>query len=288
MSGAAARKGRCNLLAQGCLPLKGPAIRWGMLTGVSSAKLKLDRIRVQIEEISALIRKLSETKDTYEIVKDANGKETLHFLIDAPSGIQIIAGEIVYQFRSALDHLAFQLVQSNPIRLPEGWEGRCQFPLHMDVPTHGRKVPIPYPIPVPYAAFKDRLPGISKEAYEFIESVQPYHSGQGVHNILRIIGRLANIDKHRHLYVLLPRIAVQHEFTYSDGFRGTSVQGGLMHGAEIPLEAPGGLPKRTFTPYVTFNEAIGIGPATLGTEHVFEVCLEMFRTVIIPTFEKLI
>jgi len=115
----------------------------------------------------------------------------------------------------------------------------------------------------------------------------------GIHNILRIIGKLANIDKHKHPYVLLPRIAVRHDIVYSGGMTGTSVLGGLNDGAEIPLaeEIPGGSPvnvKRSFTPYITFDETIGVGPDTLETEDVLKVCLEQFETVIIPTFEKLI
>jgi hypothetical protein len=242
-----------------------------------------------------LIGELVETKNTYEILKDANGKEILHFLVTPPSDVQIIAGEIIYQFRSALDHLAFQLVQSNPKGeiLPSKWDERCQFPLLLDVPTHGKTVKIPYPVPVPYSFFEERLPGISDAAYAFIESVQPYHSGPGIHNILRIIGRLANIDKHRHLYVLLPRIAVRHDFTFSHGMQGATSRGGLKHGAEIPLlqEIPGDPPmdvKRSFAPYITFDETVGVGPDSLGTENLLEVCLKEFKTVIIPAFENLI
>jgi hypothetical protein len=264
------------------------------VSGVASANLKLARIAIHLDEINGIIDDLAKSKDTYEIIKDTDGKETLHFLVDAPTDIQIIAGEIIYQFRSVLDHLAFQLVKSNPqgLALPERWDEHCQFPLLLDVPKR-KDTRLPYPVPVPREFFKDRLPGISEEAYAFIEGVQPYRNGPGVHNILRIVGRLANIDKHRHLYVLLPRVAVQDEVTYSDGIRGASVQGGLKHGAEIPLldEIPGYSPrnvKRSFTRYITFDETIGVGPDSLGTENVLEICLEQFTTVIIPAFEKLI
>jgi hypothetical protein len=264
------------------------------INGIASAKLKLVRIAKHLNEINSIIGELAKSTDTYEIIKDTNGKDTVHFLVDAPTDIQIIAGEIIYQFRSALDHLAFQLVESNPkrIKLPKGWERDCQFPILLTVPTCG-KPPIEYPVPVPYGFFENKLPGISMAAYAFIESAQPYHSGKGVHNILRIIGKLSNIDKHRHLYVLLPRISVQDDVTYSDGMRGTSILGGLKHGAEIPLpdEFPGQSPmnmKRSFTPYITFDKTIGEGPDTVETENLLEVCLEQFKTVIIPAFEKLI
>src|ERR1017187_354311 len=106
------------------------------ISGVASAKLKLARIATQIDFINSIINKLARSKDAYVIAKDSDGKEIINFLVDAPTDVQIIAGEIIYQFRSALDHLAFDLVQSNPqrISLPTHWEERCQFPLLLDVP----------------------------------------------------------------------------------------------------------------------------------------------------------
>ncbi len=258
------------------------------ISGIASAKLKLARIAAHLNEINRLIEKLAETEDTYEIISEADGKETLHFLVDAPTDIQIIAGEIIYQLRSALDHLAFHLVQSNG-RIPPR---RCQFPLLLEVPKR-RNMGIPYSVPVPYEFFEEGLPGISNTAYAFIESVQPYHSGPGVHNVLRVIGKLANIDKHRHLYVLLPRLAVRHEFTFSDGMLATSSIGGMKDGAEIPwlADVPDATPmtmKRNFTPYITFDETIGVGHDTLVTDDLLKACLEQLETVIVPTFEKLI
>jgi hypothetical protein len=265
-----------------------------MLSAVDFAKLKLARVSVHLREINGVLRGLVEAKDTYEILRDANGKETLHFLVDAPSDLHIISGEIVYQFKSALDHLAFALVQSNPrgVKLLKGWERTCQFPLHLTVPTYGSP-PLKYPVPVPYQCFEKKLPGISDAAYAFIESVQPYHRGPGVHNILRIIEKLANVDKHKHPYALLPTLSLREDSTHSNGITGMSVRGGFKHGAEIPLpnDFPGEPPvhtKRSFTPYITFDKTIGEGPDTLGAEDVLQVCLEQFETVIIPAFDRLI
>ena len=264
------------------------------IDSIASAKLKLARIAVHVDEINQIIVKLAHSKDAYEILTDTNGKETIHFFVNAPPEIPIIAGEIVYQFRSMLDQFAFQLVKSNPsgMLLPKDWGRICQFPVLLTIPATGNP-PILHTIPVPYEFFEERLPGITRAAYAFIESLQPYRSGPGIHNILRIIGKLSNIDKHKHPYVLLPRMAVRHDVTYSDGMRGTSVLGGLKHGAEVPLpevpprDSPMNV-KRTFVPYITFDETIGAGPDTLGTDNLLKVCLEQFETVIIPAFEKLI
>lgn len=259
------------------------------ISGVASAKLKLARIALHLDEINTIVGNLANTQDAYETVIQSDGKEKLHFLVPPPPELQIIAGEIIYQFRSALDHLAFDLVQFGG-REP----GRkCQFPLLLDVPTCG-KPPLTYPIPVPKEFFEDALPGISDAAYAFIEGIQPYHRGPGIHNILRVIGTLANIDKHRHLYVLLSRASVNFKFTYSDGMLASSTLGGLQHGAEVPwladiLDATPPMDvKRSFTPYVTFDETIGAGPDTLETENLLEVCVEQFKAIMIPAFEKLI
>jgi hypothetical protein len=87
--------------------------------------------------------------------------------------------------------------------------------------------------------------------------------------------------------------APRFDFTYSDGIRASSSLGGLKHGAEVPWleDIPNTTPtdvKRSFTPYITFDETVGAGPDPLGTENLLEVCLEQFETVIISEFEKLI
>lgn len=265
------------------------------ISGLESAKLKITRASVHLDAINRmLVDFASRNKGLYEIASDANGEETVQFLVGVPRDVLVVVGEIVYQLRSCLDHLAFSLVESNPggVILPKNWEKRCEFPLHIDVPKD-RNSKIPYSIPVPYAAFKDSLPGISKIAYTFIEGVQPYHGGAGIHNILRIIAKLSHIDKHRHLHVIIPRLAVHEHITYTSGNRGVSTVGGLKHGAEVPLpdeltDDPAVKVERSFTPYVTFDETIGLGPDTLESQNLLELCLKYTESDIIPAFEKLI
>jgi hypothetical protein len=265
------------------------------VSGLESAQLKLARVAVHLHEIRYLISEATRKANTYKIIKDSNGKDTVQFLVPPPRDISVIIGEIVYQFKSALDHLAFELVQSNPAKiiLPKNWVRDCQFPLCLNIPTHGNP-PIVYDLPVPIEFFEPKLPGISKAAYAFIESVQPYNRGAGIHNVLRIVAKLANIDKHHHLHIMVPRVAVHHHVTYSNGFTGASTVGGLKHGAEVPLftEIEGNPTvnmDRTFSPYVTFDaETIGQGPDTLESQNVLEVILRQFKSVIIPTFAQLL
>ena len=91
-----------------------------------------------------------------------------------------MAGEIVYHLRSALDHLAFELVKTNPQRvtLPADWQRRCQSPLCIEIPRTGNP-PVPVEVPLPFNFFKKSLPEITAQAFTFIEALQPYNQGSG-------------------------------------------------------------------------------------------------------------
>lgn len=175
-----------------------------IISGLDSASLKIVRASEHLQEIKKVVGSLASTPNSYELVEDGSGKEKIHFLIQPPSQITILAGEIVYQLRSALDHLAFELVRLNftGIPLPADWETRCCFPLWPKAP---KKRPV-------YNCFDRVLPGISETAFAFIEHVQPYRSGSGPHNAMRLIAQLSNIDRHRYVNVTLPKASQCHHW----------------------------------------------------------------------------
>jgi len=258
-----------------------------MVSGLNSAVAKVIRAKKHLDEIDRIIVDITSKAGAYEIIQDAHGKETVNFLIEPPLDVAILAGEIVYQLRSAIDHLAFELVKSNPsgIVLPPKWDGRALFPLWITSPKH-----------TTYNCFDSVLPGITKPAFAFIESLQPYHSGPGHHNVMAIIAKLSNIDKHRHLNAILPRVAIRQDFNSARGLHSASVVGGLQQGAEVPsitLDRGESDPivdmKRSFLPYVTFEEiAIGAGPASLESQQVLEFCVESIKRIVIPAFIQLL
>jgi hypothetical protein len=269
-----------------------------MLTGIDSAVAKVIRATEHLDAINRLIDSLTSSANAYEIIKDADGKEVINFLVDPPPPVAVLAGEIIYQLRSALDHLTFDLVKLNPsgVPLPAGWERRCDFPLWLTIPGEQIRCGHATP-PLPYNCFAKTLPGISKAAFSFIEGLQPYRTGQGHHNVMAIIAKLSNIDKHRHLNAILPRIAVRQDFKTARGLNSTSIVGGFRHGAEVQNvimtrgsgEDPTVDMKRTFLQYVTFDEpAIGAGPASLEAQNVLEVCTETVKRVVIPEFIQLL
>ena len=260
-----------------------------MISGIDSAAAKVTRAEAHLNSLRSAIRDYAGT-ELAKFVPQTDSEEIVDISIEPPPAITIIAGEIVYQLRSALDHLAFDLVQKNSsgINLPKDWFKRCEFPLLVDVPTHGNP-PTPYPIPVPYERFERMLPGISAAAFAFIESVQPYHR-LGTANVLRLLAQLWILDKHRYLNVTIPRVAIHWQCQMSDGTVVDTVRGGFRHGAQIDKNALGDLDgvvvvKRQLLPYVTFDEpAVGDGNATLEVENLLEVCLEQVKRIIIPAF----
>jgi hypothetical protein len=248
--------------------------------GSASAKLKIIRASEHLKAIKRCIRTYVRSK-SYEIVTDSNGKETLHITKVPPDPIAILAGEMIHQLRSSLDHLAFDLVKANQtnIALSPKWGERCCFPMWVKTP----KTP-----PVYNCNCFDVLPGITKAAFTFIESVQPYNRGDCA-SALRSLAVLSNIDKHRHLNVTVTNIVTREVLRTAQGRIGLS-RSGLKHGAEIKHVLPQPQPtvdvKISIAAYVTFDEPT-IGQASrLGVEDLLQVCLDQVETVIVPAFNQ--
>ncbi len=255
------------------------------VSGLESADLKLVRAAEHLNAIEACSTAYAD-RDPCKIVTDSNGKETLKITETPPPQIAIIAGEMVYQIRSALDHLAFDLVKLNPniSTIDPKWFEHCEFPLRTKI-VRGCKLPLPQ------AQFSRALPGISIRAFTFIESVQPYY-GRPFSNQIGILAGLSNIDKHRYLNLTVARFS--HSELITDANLTTVVKCGLQNGAEIkPLISPDEIPsnvdlQRSFSAFVTFGEPSLGRAATLPVESVLKSCLDAVRNGILPTFEELL
>ena len=159
---------------------------------------KIERSRNQIATLSADIDELCGTirrSIVHEVHREA-GVQMWVFRGDAPDvpiEWSIRVGEVLYNLRSALDHLVWQLVLANgrePTR-------DNQFPILNEEEewTHSRTVKI--------------LKGISDENSKRIRSLQPFNAPLGLRaegslrgfdaHPLRTLNDLCNIDKHRHL-----------------------------------------------------------------------------------------
>jgi hypothetical protein len=166
------------------------------------------------------------------------------------------------------------------------WQEHCQFPLKTRVPKNHR-------IPLPKECFSGDLPGISDPVYTFIESIQPYHRVGAANNALRVLVYLSNIDKHRHLNLIRPRVRQYESFRTIKGFRGSG-QHALDRGARIePLPSwqddRAVRVHRRYRTFVAFKEGDYLGEATtLPVDYLLELILEQIKTTIVPTMNKFI
>ena len=175
------------------------------ITGLESAKLKLIRASEHIKRIGQQVAAYSGS-DSHTVVTLPHGTDRISVREEPPLGISILAGEVVYQIRSALDHLAFDLVKLNHTGgpLPANWGDSCFFPLWLNIPKK----------PTVYNCFSHILPGISKTAFTFIEAAQPYRGG-ALGNHLRLLAYLSNLDKHRYLSLTKARLSTNERIATS-------------------------------------------------------------------------
>ncbi len=224
---------------------------------------KLERV---LDHLEAVRQAVSDDIATYShsLFVEADGKETLHLPEPTPL-IAMFAGEFLYQLRSALDHLASDLVQVNRagIELAPKWEEKCQFPILCNPLKPGDTIPLAY------GRFEN-LPGIPHGAHAIIESVQPYYPPErrttSANTSLGLLSKLSNIDKHRRLALTRTRAKVHHHIVYKSGFTGESLVT-LDDGAEVPAPDEGKDDpivdvQRSMTITVAFDERVALGDAT--------------------------
>lgn len=104
---------------------------------------------------------------------------------ETSSRISILAGEVAHQLRSALDHLAWQLVEANQQTPNE----HTSFPVRLAPFSGGRSF-------VRVTTRGGTLQGVPPAAARLIEEAQPYHAAHPTRNWLAVLDRLWNTDKH--------------------------------------------------------------------------------------------
>jgi hypothetical protein len=108
----------------------------------------------------------------------------LHESSPLPLGWGVIVGDAVHNLRSALDHLAWQVVSRDGGDPTE----QTMFPIVDDAAYWSK-------------AARRRLPGASYESRSFFEELQPYQRSRDPRMVKRqplyVLRELSNIDKHR-------------------------------------------------------------------------------------------
>lgn len=171
-----------------------------------SHRQKLKRARAHLDTFYSTVQDFLKT-DPYEDVSEQYGYTEgqkiikpnqvlviVHFKKregrELPPDLPFLAGDAIYNLRSALDHLAYALVEKNLGGAPK--TEQCMFPIHSGLGSY---------MDAGVRACRD----MSNAAKDIIQKLQPYHAEDRknpdalANHQLGLLNKLSNIDKHRHL-----------------------------------------------------------------------------------------
>jgi|ERR1019366_3453912 hypothetical protein len=118
---------------------------------------------------------------TFGVKRNPKTRELIYYVDHStpiPPKFPVIAGDVVHDLRSALEHLAGQLVDSHdPTKLGK----HTGFPIFEDAPKYKTYSP-------------RKVQGMRPEAIKAIDTVEPYKGGKG--ESLWVLHELNRIDKH--------------------------------------------------------------------------------------------
>lgn len=170
---------------------------------------------------------------------------------------RLSAGDCIHNLRSALDHLAWQLVKAAGNE-PRTDRPRTQFPIFNDPLPDGKPVTI--------------HGGISVQAAAILNSLQPYVRGDAARSHpLSVINNLDNIDKHQRLNFTISTAASTACFVQeadSDAMLGGQMQSGPFFSGDPIAWFPGFVPTNEVEVYVQFSTLVSMPEATGGDTSV--------------------
>jgi hypothetical protein len=195
-------------------------------------RIKIERAKKHLQDLAAVANSL---EDTTILTRDPDTHIAPHPIVlmhphdfktvpTLPIDAVTIAGDVVHNLRSALDHLARQLVlvglEIDPLAIPfteKDWRG-IYFPISETPEKYESEKP-------------KKVKGMLLEAVETIDRLKPYKGGN---DPLWRIHELDNIDKHRSLFTL------GHNFLFTaDWYVGTylmKAENPLFAGVEAQVE----------------------------------------------------
>jgi len=153
-----------------------------------SARLKLERAEKHITDLDATLGAFKASNPcTIGTKRDSQTRCPIYYVQSfraVPTEIAIIAGDAIFNLRSALDHTAMQL-----------W---------IDGGRNGREKDIAFPIfdsAAKYHAGKPgKVKGLRNAAIKALDAIEPYQTGNG--HALWVLHELNIIDKHRLLLAI--------------------------------------------------------------------------------------
>jgi hypothetical protein len=169
-----------------------------------SSELKLIRANEHLEDVRDPVERWHKAcLNTLREEPDPNEAGYYCAWIDAPEidaqRLSLSVGDCLQCFRSALDHLAFELAAAGTSPMTDEVEKDSEFPILSDVDRHGNFGKGP-------GKWRDsgasKVRGMDPAAQTIIEGLQPYKRGQAYEtDTLWRLGQVNNIDKHRALHV---------------------------------------------------------------------------------------
>lgn len=174
---------------------------------IGSWHLKLSRAEKHLEEFNSLVREFA-AENPYSVLKvvetDDDGHDIFAYRLDLPKPNAawmgpVIAGDVLFNIRSALDHLAVELAPRNRRR-------KASFPL-VTVDIEERDTSGTYRHADARNSFNAAVKGIPPDARAIIEALQPYRfprpGDDPRDHGMAVLSQLQNADKHRELLVSL-------------------------------------------------------------------------------------
>ena len=146
---------------------------------------------------------------------------------DLPESSPARFGDAIQNYRSALDHVAWQLVKHGSTPTPKSPNG-VHFPIFPLESDFNGMLPI-------------RLPGVSTAkggACDFIHFAHEYRRGKARNELLLLLAKLSNDDKHRTLHTTVADLAgAHHQVSFTDcrpvKFQDPPISSTIKPGAEI-------------------------------------------------------
>ncbi len=182
---------------------------------LDGVRKKLERAEKNIINLNGELNSFIDTGD-YRTISDRD-KESFgkalqyHSARPVPVEFSVLAGEVLYQLRSSLDHLVWQLVIANR-EIPTD---RSEFPIFKIKPSE-KDIS---------QGFKRKIKGVGTGATAIINSLQPYHAGpKAADEPLWILHDLCRIDRHQELVMVVGTVKLD-----------VQIDGIIIHDGEAEL-----------------------------------------------------
>ena len=195
-----------------CTVFRGSVMFGGMQNPLEGVWAKVERASEHIDTLRLELRTFLGPDALVANLRDNDGSESTaafakeHEERVVPVRLRILAGESIHQVRSSLDHLLCVLVRDNGKEPTK----RNQFPI-LDVKPHDTDT---------RRAWRLQVAGLSDDAVDFIESVQPYRCSEPSKDPLWILKTLNDEDKHQSVLLNVPKAVPMLHMTMPDGWKG--------------------------------------------------------------------